>query len=97
MSGRASAVASGIDPLVARVRLEAGEHEIAHEAVLAVDHVRARGARGQGPLRDALPQRAATDVHGERHHLHAVLLPEPRDGDRRVQSAGVGEDDLLHE
>ena len=40
--------------------------------------------------------RAAAEVDGERHHLRAVLLPEPGDGDGRIESAGVGEHDLLH-
>ncbi len=87
----------GIDALVLRVGLEAGEHELAHEAVAPVHHVRLAGTGRDGPLGDPLAQRAATDVHGQGHDLGVVLLAQPGDGDRCVQTARVGEHDLLHE
>ena len=97
MSGRASAVASGIDALVQRVGLEVRPDEVGHEALAGVDDVGARGAGGHRPLLDALAQRAAAEVDREGHDLDVELLAQPGDGDGRVESARVGEDDLLHE
>ena len=45
---------------------------------------------------DALAQRAAADIDGQGDDLDPVLLPEPGDGDGRIESARVGEDDLFH-
>jgi hypothetical protein len=45
---------------------------------------------------DTVTERSAPDVDRERHDLDTELLAQPGDGDGRVESAGVGEDDLLH-
>ena len=50
-----------------------------------------------GRRSDALAQRAAADIHGQGDDLGVVLLAQPGDRDRCVQTARVGEDDLLHE
>src|SRR4026207_1206728 len=54
-------------------------------------------ARPRPPAAAARADRPATEVDGERHHLRLVLLLEPGDGDGRIESAGVGEHDLVHE
>ena len=85
-----------VDALVERVGLQVGPHELAHEALAAVDDVGAAGTGLQGALGHVVAQRAATEVHRQGDDLHAVLLPEPGHGDRCVQPARVGEHDLLH-
>ena len=84
-----------IHPLVARVRLEAREHEPPDEPVPAVHHVGLAGSRRQGALRDVVVERPAAHVHRQRDDLRFVSLAEPRDGDRGVQTAREREDDLL--
>src|SRR6185369_7039196 len=70
--------------------------EVGDEPLARVDHVcLARPGRHRPPLH-ALAQGTAADVDREGHDLAVVLLAQPGDGDRRVESAGVGEDDLLH-
>ena len=44
----------------------------------------------------APPVTPASDVHGQGDDLDPVLLLQPRDGDGRIESARVGEDDLVH-
>ena len=96
MSGRARAVASGIGALVQRVGLEVRPDEVGDEPLAGVDDVGARRAGRHRPRLDALAQRAAAEVDRQGHDLDAVLLLEPGDGDGRVESARVGEDDLVH-
>ena len=86
-----------VGALVERVGLEVRPDEVGHEALAGIDDVGARRAGRHRPLLDALAQRAAAEVDGERDDLGVVLLLEPGDGDRRIESARVGEDDLLHE
>ena len=85
-----------IGALVERVGLEVRPDEVGHEALARVDDVGARRAGGHGPRLDALAQRAAAEVDREGHDLDPELLPEPGDGDRRIESARIGEDDLVH-
>ena len=85
-----------VDALVQRVGLQAGPHELADEAVAAIDHVGAAGAGRQGTLSDAVTQRVAAEVDRQGHDLRAVLLLEPGHRDRCIQPARVGEHDLLH-
>ena len=63
-----------VDALVAGVRLEAGEDEVAHEAVATVHHVGPGRPGRERACRDPIGERATADVHGERDHLGAVLL-----------------------
>ena len=86
-----------VGALVQRVGLEVRPHEVGHEPLAGIDDVGARRAGRHRPLLDALAQRAAAEVDGQRDHLGVVLLLEPGDGDGRIESARVGEDDLLHE
>ena len=85
-----------IGTLVERVRLEVRPHEVGHEALPRVDHVGTRRAGRHRSRFDALAQRTAADVDGERHDLGPVLLLEPGNGNRGVETARVGEHDLLH-
>ena len=85
-----------VGALVQRVGLQVRPHEVGHEALAGIDHVGARRAGRHGPPLDALAQRPAAEVDGQRHDLDPVLLLEPGDGDGRVESARVGEDDLVH-
>ncbi len=86
-----------VGALVERVRLEVRPDEIGHEALAGVHDIGARGPRGHRSFLDARAQRPAAQVHRERDDLDAVLLLEPGDGDGRIESARVGEDDLVHE
>ena len=86
-----------VGALVQRVGLEVRPDEVGHEALAGIDDVGARRAGRHRPLLDALAQRAAAEVDGERDDLDAVLLLEPGDGDGRIESARIGEDDLLHD
>ena len=85
-----------IDALVERVRLEMRPDEVRDEPLARVDHVGPRRAGAHRPALDALAQRAATDVDRQGHDLDVELLAQPGDGDRRIEPARVGEDDLLH-
>ena len=95
ISGPRERGGQGIDALVLGVGLEAGPDELADETVARVHDVRARGARAHGAIGDALAQRAAADVDGERHDLDVVLLAQPGDGHGGIEPARIGEDDLL--
>ena len=82
--------------LVQRVGLEVRPDEVGDEALAAIDDVGARGARRHGPRLDTGAQRPTAEVDRERDDLDPVLLLEPGDGDRGIETAGVGEDDLVH-
>ena len=85
-----------VGALVQRAGLERAPDVLLTEGLARVDDVRLRRAgRHRAPL-DALAQRAAADVDGERHDLDRVLLLEPGDGNGRIEAAGVGEHDLVH-
>ncbi len=54
------------------------------------------GSGGPGPLLDDVVVLARlADVGGQGDHLDAHLIDHPTDGDRRVETAAVGEDDAL--
>ncbi len=86
-----------VGALVQRVGLEMRPHEVSHEALAGVDDVGARRAGRDGACLDAGSQRSAAKVDGQGHDLDLELLAQPGDGDRRVESSGVGEYDFLHE
>ena len=79
-----------------RVGLEVRPHEVGDEPLARIDDVGARGAGGHRPPLDARAERAAAEIDRERHHLGIELLAQPGDGDRRVETTRIGEDDLLH-
>ena len=85
-----------IGALVEGVGLEVRPDEVGDEALARIDDVGPRRAGGHRASLDARAQRAAAEVDRERHDLDAELLLEPGDGDRRIESARVGEDDLVH-
>ena len=86
-----------VGALVERVRLEVRPDEVRGEPLAGVDDVGLGGAGAHRPPLDALAERAAADVDGQGDDLDAELLAEPGDGDRRVEPARVGEDDLVHD
>ena len=49
----------------------------------------------QRALLDGLEILLVAEVDGERDDVVAALLLQPADGDGRIETAGVGEDDLL--
>jgi hypothetical protein len=86
----------GIRILVHGVGLEARHAEVLDEAPARIDDVRPVRPGGQRPARHAVAQRPAADIDGQRHHLRAELLAQPRHSDRCIESTRVGEDDLPH-
>src|SRR4029077_2098931 len=86
-----------IGALVQRVGLEVGPDEVADEPVPRVDDVGARGSGADRATLDPVAQRPAADVDRQADDLAVVLLAQPGDGDGRIEPAGVGEDDLLHD
>jgi len=87
----------GIGALVERVGLEVRPDEVDEESLTGIDDVRARRTGGHRASLDPRAQGTATHVHGEGHDFDVELLLEPGDGDRGIESAGIGEDDLFHE
>ena len=85
-----------IGALVQRVCLEMRPDEVGHESLAGIDDIGARRAGRDGAGLDAGAQRSAAEVDGQGHDLDAELLAEPGDGDRGVESPGVGEYDLVH-
>ncbi len=83
-----------IRALIDGVGLERRPAEVFDESTSRIDHVRAAGARADRAISDAIPQRTATDINGERHDLDSERLSQPRHRDRCVQTARVGENDL---
>src|SRR5262249_36379214 len=83
--------------LVHRARGQGLERVVAHELLAQVlDHA-VRGAGGERLLAHRLEVVALAHVPAVGHDLGAaVVLLDPGDDDRRIESAGVGEDDLLH-
>ena len=85
-----------IGALVQGVGLEVRPDVVGHEPLARVDHVGARGAGRHRPILDAGPQRPAAQVDRQGHDLDAELFLEPGDGDRRVETTRIREDDLVH-
>ena len=85
-----------IGALVERVRLEVRPDEIGDEPLARVDDVGPRRA-GRHRARST-PSRSEPPptIDGQGHDLGVELLPQPGDGDRRVEAARVGEHDLVH-
>ena len=89
--------AEQIQPLIDRVGAKHRKHEVAHELLAHVAHEDVfglhpqqfgLGARGRQLL-------ALAEVGGEGHHLAAIGDLKPLQDDRGVETAGIGEDDLL--
>ena len=81
---------------VERVGLDGGQAVLLGELVAGIDHDGLNGPAVDGPLAHDLHILAALpEVDGDRHHLFAGLPPNPADGHRGVQAAGVGQDDAL--
>ena len=85
-----------ISALVQRIRLEVRPDEVADEPLAGIDDVGPRRAGADRPLFDALAEGAAADIDRQADDLAVVLLAQPGDGDRGVEAAGIGENDLLH-
>ena len=85
-----------VDALVERAGLDVRPAEVAHETLPAVDDVGPAGAGADGPAIDVLLEHAAAEVDGEGDDLDVVLLAQPGDGDRGVESTGISEHHLVH-
>ena len=85
-----------VDALVQGAGLDVRPAEVTHEPLASVDDVGARRAGADGSPIDVLLENAAPEVDRQGHDLDVVLLAQPGDGDRRVESAGIGEHHLLH-
>jgi len=87
---RAEQILSVVD----RARAQRREDEIADELLAEVLDVALLGAGGDRLLADA-PQLLTilSDVSGDADDACVVVLTQPGDNDRRVETTGVGEDD----
>ena len=93
MSGRLSAVASGYRPRPARPpAAPAGCGGV--EVLARLHDVRSDCAGGESALADVFELAPLAQVEGDGDHLGAVVLDEPGDGHRAVETAGIGEDDF---
>ena len=79
--------------LVERVGHEGRQAVVLGELLLGVDGHGGDGAGGLGARHDARDVLDAADVDEAGDHVVAVLLLEPGDEGRGVETAGVGEDD----
>ncbi len=87
-----------IDALVARAGLQRRPHEVGDERRAGIDGDRTLRPAADRAFEDAVAGGPATHVGGEGDHLVAVRLAQPRDGDRGIEAARVGEDDgFAHE
>ncbi len=80
--------------LVDRIGAEHRKHEITDEflaQILDEDLLHAGGLRLRARGLELL---ALADVGGERHHFAAIGVLQPAQDDRRVEAAGISEDDL---
>ena len=80
--------------LVDGAGLKGGPDEELQELLLAVDHIGGAGAYLEGALLDRVQVFLLTQVDGERDHVVALVL-QPADGDRGVQAARIGENQLF--
>ena len=88
--------AEQIRALVDGAALDRREHEVAHELLARVDDHAVGGAgrlRLVGQPRQLL---LLTDVGAVRDHFAVVVLDEPLEDHRRVETAAVGEADAAH-
>ncbi len=83
--------------LIERIGAEHREHEVAHELLAQVldEDVLGLHAQQQRLVARRSQLLALAEVGGEGHHLAAVGLHQPFQDDGGVESAGVGEHDLL--
>ena len=86
----------GVLALVLGVGHEGGHAELLGHLGPGVDHLGLDGPGGQGPAPDGLPVlparlRGLADVDGHSDHLDALVLDQPPDGHRGVQSTAVGQ------
>ena len=82
--------------LVLGVRLEAGPNVVFNIILLEVFDVELRGAGLNRLLLEAVELRALAHVAGNRDNLAVIVVfLEPRDNDRCVEAAGIGENDLF--
>ena len=70
--------------------------EVADETIAAVHDVGPAGARADRPAIDVFLEHAAAEIDREGHDLSVVLLAQPGNGDRCIESTGIGEHYLLH-
>ena len=85
-----------IRALVERVRLEVRPDVIGDEPLARVDDIGPRRAGRHRARLDPRAERPATEIDRQGHDLGVELFTEPGDRDRRIESARVSEDDLLH-
>ena len=81
--------------LVACAGKEGRKGEVADERLLGVLPDVARGARRHRERLKLLARPVHPHIDGQSDNVVAALFLEPADGDRGVEAAGVGEDDLL--
>ncbi len=81
--------------LVDRRRPQHRKDEIAHEFLAKVIDVDAGGPGGLCLLTRRLELVALTEIGTEGDHRHRVALDQPLEDHRRIQTARIGEDDLL--
>ncbi len=89
--------AEQVDALVERVGPEHREDVVADEFLAQIldEDVLGLDAHHQGLLPRRLQLLALAEIGGEGHHFAGVLLLQPLEYDRGVETAGIGEDDLL--
>jgi len=79
----------------ARIASNRRHHEVACEGFANVEHVGPYRAERQRPIADDLEIDPLADVQRHRHDFGAALS-EPVHGNRRGETAGIGEDDAWH-
>jgi hypothetical protein len=88
--------AEQVAPLVERHRAHARPHVVGEPwALQRVDAARHRARTARLLLEAAQLLVTLADVAAVRMHFAVVVLLQPRNDDRGVEAAGVGEDDLL--
>ena len=83
--------------LVHRAGLQGRQHEVARELVAQVEHVCPGRAERQRPLARIVELLALAEIHRHGDDLGPVLLGQPGNGYRGVESARVRENYPLHE
>ena len=86
-----------IGPLVARVRFDGGRDVVADELLLGIDKQRLGRAKRRGFRDDRVEVvLGLAEVDAQRHDLSVVLVLDPFEHDRRIQSAGVEQHASVH-
>jgi hypothetical protein len=88
--------AEQVDAFIDGIGAEHREHEVPHEFLADVLDIDLLDAEHLRLLARRLQFFALAEVRGEGHHFGAQFRLQPFEDDRGVETAGIGENDLLH-